>query len=89
MEYRLNVSDLPAPEPMDLILAATQGLKSGDYLTIFHRREPFPLYSILNEEGFFYRAIVGGVAGFIIFVWRSDDAVAELAVDERIARETQ
>lgn len=89
MEYRLDVSNLPAPEPMELILAATQGLKGGDYLAVSHRREPFPLYSILNEDGFFYRCITGGKVGFIIFVWRSDDAAAEIAVEKRIEQESK
>ncbi len=89
MEYRLDVCGLPAPEPMELILGAIQGLKEGDYLKVVHNREPFPLYSMLNEDGFFYRTIVGGKAGFYIFVWRSDDAKAELAVEARIAQESQ
>ena len=89
MEYRLNVSGLPAPEPMELILTAVQGLKGGDYLAVSHNREPFPLYSMLNEDGFFYQTIVGEKVNFIIFVWRGDDAAAEIAVEKRIAQESQ
>lgn len=89
MEYRLNVCGLPAPEPMEQILGAVQGLKEGDFLKVSHNREPFPLYSMLNEDGFFYRTIVGGEAGFFIFVWRSEDAKSELAVEASIAQENQ
>ena len=72
---------------MELILGAIKGLKEGDYLTVYHRREPFPLYSLLNEEGFFYKTLVGGKCGFIIFIWRGDDAKAELAVEARLEQE--
>jgi uncharacterized protein (DUF2249 family) len=89
MEFRLDVCGLPAPEPMELILGAVQGLKEGDYLKAIHNREPFPLYSMLNDDGFFYHTIVGGKAGFLIFIWRSDDAKAELAVEARIEQESQ
>ena len=87
MEYRLDVSNLPPPEPMDLVLAAIEGLKDGDYLTVSHRREPFPLYTLLSEQGFFHRTITGGKAGFLIFIWRSDDAEAEMTVENRIRKE--
>lgn len=89
MEFRLDVCGLPAPEPMELIFGAVQGLKEGDYLKVIHNREPFPIYSMLNDDGFFYHTIIGGTAGFLIFIWRSDDAKAELAVEARIEQESQ
>jgi uncharacterized protein (DUF2249 family) len=52
MDRTLDVSDLPAPEPMERILDALADLPPGDRLCVLHRREPYPLYDMLRRMGY-------------------------------------
>lgn len=76
-ERVLNVSELEPPEPMEKILDATEILTPGQYLRVLHNREPFPLYSILEENGFKHRIQEGRETLFEIFIWRRGDSGAE------------
>ncbi len=51
----LDVRDLEPPEPMQLALAAIAALGEGEKLRMLHHREPYPLYSILQQRGFSHR----------------------------------
>ena len=79
-ERVLNVSELEPPEPMERALEATEILAPGQYLRILHNREPFPLYTILEENGYKHRIREGQETLFEIFIWRKDDRIAEKAV---------
>ena len=79
-ERVLNVSKLEPPEPMEKILDATEILAPGQYLRVLHNREPFPLYSILEESGFKHRIQEGQETLFEIFIWRRGDSNAEEVV---------
>jgi uncharacterized protein (DUF2249 family) len=57
----LDVSDLPAPEPLERTLDALCKLSQGDRLLLRHRRQPFPLYDMLRRMG--YRWQVTGEDG--------------------------
>ncbi len=61
MDHLLDVSDLPAPEPLERTLDALQELPSGDRLMLRHRRQPYPLYDLLRRMG--YRWEVSGTDG--------------------------
>lgn len=75
-EILLDVHDLPAPEPMERALDALDRLSEGRYIKMIHRMQPFPLYRILDENGFRYKVIsVNG--GFEIYIWLSDDTIAD------------
>lgn len=76
-ETLLDVSMLEPPEPMERVLAAVDELKRGDYLHLLHRREPFPLYPILEEMGFAYVTRPGHITAYEVFVWRRGDLSAE------------
>jgi uncharacterized protein (DUF2249 family) len=52
MDRTLDVSDLPAPEPMERIIDALADLPPGDRLCVLHRREPYPLYDMLRRMGY-------------------------------------
>ena len=54
----LDVSELPAPEPMRQILLTLAALSPGQCLVIYHRKNPVPLYPKLIELGFAYRVDV-------------------------------
>lgn len=65
----LDVRHLEAPEPMKAVLQALQNLPAQSWLKVVHRREPFPLYQILSENGFrFHRQVIAD--GFQIAIWR-------------------
>jgi uncharacterized protein (DUF2249 family) len=61
MNHRLDVSDLPPPEPLERALDALAELPVGDRLLLLHRRQPFPLYDLLRRMG--YRWEVSGREG--------------------------
>ena len=48
----LDVRDLEPPEPFRIAMQAIGELGVGDELVLLHRREPFPLYDVLNGLGF-------------------------------------
>jgi len=82
----LDVSALPAPEPLDRILEALAGLQAGQYLHVLHRREPWPLFDILDRDGYAWHLQAGGAAGFEIFIWKKDDAAAAAAAAPLLRR---
>lgn len=61
MDHLLDLSDLPAPEPLERTLDALHELPSGDRLLLRHRRQPYPLYDLLRRMG--YRWEVSGSDG--------------------------
>lgn len=72
-ERILDVSELEAPEPFRLAVAAVGELEEGEYLCMRHRREPFPLYEMLDKLGFSYRVREGMHTRCEILIWRADD----------------
>jgi len=80
MERLLDVSELEPCEPLQRTLAALQTLAQGDYLRVVHRREPHPLYPLLEKSGFRWHTRKGGKAGFEILIWRQDDSDARAQV---------
>ena len=67
----VDVSALPAPEPLQVVLDALGELAPGEYLVLAHRREPFPLYELLAGRGFRHRVRRGSRTPFEILVWRA------------------
>lgn len=72
-ERVLDVSELEAPEPFRIAVAAMGELAAGEYLCLCHRREPFPLYQTLDRLGFSYRVRDGVRTKYEILIWRADD----------------
>lgn len=81
-EQLLDVTGLEPPEPLARALQALEHLSPGQYLRLLLRREPFPLYALLDEDGFLHLGRRGERAPYEVFVWRRGDAVAEAAVGE-------
>lgn len=79
METILDVRDLPPPEPLERVLDALPGLKSGDVLCMLHVREPFPLYGMLRDMGFAHAVHRTSRAPFEIRIWRDDGSDSETA----------
>ncbi len=80
MEHHLDVSLLEPCEPMERILTAIKDLPEGDYLRVIHRREPYPIYPMLEQAGFVWRTESCGPSEFRIFIWRRGDVAAETSV---------
>lgn len=51
----VDARDLPPPEPMERALEALDSLPHGGELQLWLHREPFPLYTILRNNGYRYR----------------------------------
>ena len=74
-ERVLDVSELEAPEPFRMAVAAIEALEAGQFLRLCHRREPFPLYETLARMGFSHRVRDGARTKYEILIWRADDPI--------------
>jgi hypothetical protein len=79
-EIILDVHQLQPPAPMDLALDALEKLQPGDHIKMIHRMQPFPLYKILDENGFRHRVVAGTLSAFDIYIWKGSDKEAAAAV---------
>ena len=69
----LDVSALVPPEPLLEIFRALVELPDGHKLQVNHRRQPFPLYPMLEQCGFNYHCS-GGEGRYLIEIWAGSDA---------------
>ncbi len=44
------------PEPLELVVAALETLPAGEELRVLLYCEPVPLYALLKENGYLYKA---------------------------------
>jgi len=72
-ERLVDVRELEAPEPLTQIIDLINELEPLSYLRVIHRKEPFPLYNILHENGFDYKAIKMHNLEYTILIWRVSD----------------
>jgi len=84
-EVLLDVSELEPCEPMELSLQAAGELAPGCYLRILHRREPHPLFPLLERLGCQWRSVPGSITEIEVFVWREGDDIAQAGVDGQLA----
>lgn len=84
MRIDLDVSALPPCEPLELTLEGLRRLRTGDWLRVSHRREPFPLYQLLEQAGFRWETRGLGTDRYEIRIWRAGDTAAERAAREAI-----
>ena len=78
-ERLLDVRDLAPPEPLERVLVAMHALTDAQYLRVRLPREPFPLYPLLQEFGYTWRARPADGAWFEILIWRRADREAQTA----------
>jgi len=67
---KLDVSSLPAPEPMTKIIQSLALLTKQQFLQVHHRREPFPLYEKLTTAGWQYCCQQQTEESFIIYIYQ-------------------
>lgn len=73
MARLLDVRDLPPPEPFEQVLDAIAELPGDGRLCVLHRRQPFPLYDVLQRLGYVWET--SGTEGeYRILIWRRDPA---------------
>jgi len=68
---KLDVSCLPAPEPMTRIIQALAELTEQQVLQVHHRREPFPLYEKLTCAGWLYSCRQIKEESFVIYIYQA------------------
>lgn len=83
-EHFIDVRDLEPPEPLVVALEAAQALLPGSYLRLFLRHEPFPLYRLLDQDGFRHLGRYSAAGPFEVLIWRAADAAAEQAVGQLV-----
>ena len=66
----VDARGLAPPEPMERTLTALDELKEGQELLLLLYREPFPLYGILQRNGYSHRAEVLPDGTYQIFIRR-------------------
>jgi len=86
---RIDVSELEPPEPMERILARLRELRAGQLLRVRHRREPFPLYPILEQAGYEHCCIPTETEAFFIYIWPHAAPVTEAFCRTDAAAEAQ
>ena len=72
----LDVSDLPAPEPLHEALVAVEKLAPGRFIHFHHRQYPRLLYEQLDKRGFDSDTRRGPGGHCEVFIWALDDIVA-------------
>ncbi len=85
MEIELDVSLLEPCEPLERVLEAIKQLAPGDYLRVFHRREPHLLYPLLEKAGFSWHCLDNPSGQFEIYIWKAGDGAAARDVDSALA----
>lgn len=67
----LDVRGLPPPEPFENIIRALQALSGGESLKVLIHREPFPLYEMLEGNGYAWQATALANGDFEILITRA------------------
>jgi hypothetical protein len=65
----IDVSDLEPPRPMQIALRNLRDLERDEYLVFRHRREPHPLYPMLQDMGFAYSVRRGSETPVEVVIW--------------------
>ena len=71
-EQRIDVSALEPPEPLEVILDSLADLPAGHWLRVRHRRNPVPLYRMLEDMGYRWHTDCLSPEHFEILIWPSD-----------------
>jgi uncharacterized protein (DUF2249 family) len=52
----IDARDLEPPEPFERVMEALTTLESGGQIKLILTREPFPLYRVLERNGYLHQA---------------------------------
>jgi hypothetical protein len=83
----LDVRDLEPPEPLTAILRALEAMPAKQALKVRHRREPFPLYPLLDDMGYEYRCWMSALDDYRLYIWKSGQHKLKTLCAEDISSE--
>lgn len=69
LDVEIDVCGLEPPEPMERVLDALSTLKPGQRLRVVIPREPYPLYSILDRNGYLHETKSRKDFLFEVLIW--------------------
>lgn len=72
-ELLIDVSGLDHPQPFEEVMSCLKNLREGSYLHMLHRRTPYPLLQILNENGFDFIITDTEKKAFEALIWKTED----------------
>lgn len=84
----LDVSEFPAPEPLEKVLALLSSADQNEIICMTHRQHPCALSPILNERGY-SSATVEKNNLIYIYIWHSRNLDALEIVKKEIQKEIQ
>lgn len=67
-EILIDARGLEPPEPLERVLAALARRRPGQRVRLLLHREPFPLYTLLQQMGLTYTTELMGDANFCILI---------------------
>ena len=70
----VDARGLDPPEPMERILDALAALEKEQRVRLRIHREPFPLYRILQQNGYAWRTTYDPEQGFELLIWEPAQA---------------
>lgn len=71
-EIQIDVCGLEPPEPLERVLDALSRLGPGQRLRVLIGREPFPLYRILENNGYAYQTHSREDFLYDVVIWEKD-----------------
>jgi uncharacterized protein (DUF2249 family) len=73
MTTPLDLRGLPAPEPMERVLDALERLPEGQALRVLLPHEPYPLYRLLERDGWAHAAAWQAADACLVTIRRAPD----------------
>ena len=70
---------------MDVDFENLERVEEREYIKMIHRMQPFPLYNILYDNGFQYKATTGTVSAFDIYIWKASDKASAQVIQKIIS----
>ncbi|MCL4801420.1 MAG: DUF2249 domain-containing protein [Burkholderiales bacterium] len=66
----IDARELEPPEPFERVMEALSDLQQGDRIVLILNREPFPLYRVLERNGYAYAPKSFPDGRFEIEIWQ-------------------
>jgi len=71
-EILVDARWLEPPEPMERVMQTLALLRPGQHIRLLLHREPFPLYSILDSQGYRHHTTPQADGSFVILITQAD-----------------
>ncbi|WP_210395359.1 DUF2249 domain-containing protein [Motiliproteus sediminis] len=80
-----DVSELEPPEPLIQIIAAARTLSAHQLLRVVHRRDPLPLYPLLDELGVGHERRLHPSGAVVLLIWAPSAAPSRTRIEDLLA----